>query len=239
VWNKVALPQVQHTLRAAFTTWGLPEQLRLDNGYPWGHRAELPTVVALWLVGLGVGVHFNPPRQPQDNGVVEKSHGTSTNWVEPEQCDGVEELERALVESDRMQRQEYPLSQGRSRVQLFPGLGQKRRDYQDPPESDRWQESLARVYLGQSLATRWVSSQGKVSVYARDYQVGLQHRGKKVFVQYDAQTRGWLFTDVRGVRLCTHPAEQITADRIRGLSISAKASKNPPNPDPPGPGTGR
>jgi hypothetical protein len=226
VWNKVGLPWVQQSLREAFTHWGLPGLLRLDNGYPWGHRAELPTALALWLVGLGVAVHFNPPRQPQDNGVVEKSHGTSTNWVEPQECPSVEALQDALWESDRLQREEYPLAGGKTRRELFAELGQKRRGYVREQEAQQWQEPLAQSYLGQALASRWVSSQGKVSVYARNYQLGLQHRGKKVFVQFDAESREWLFTDRQGVRLCKHPAEQVTRERLLGLSISAKASKN-------------
>jgi hypothetical protein len=226
VWNKVSLPGVQQSLREVFTRWGLPALLRLDNGYPWGHRNELPTALALWLAGLRVELHFNPPRQPQDNGVVEKSHGTSVNWVEPQQCFSVETLQVALLESDQLQRQEYPLVAGKSRWELFAGLGQKHREYDPQQEAQQWQEALAQTHLSRALVTRRVSVQGKVSVYARDYQVGLQHKGKKVFVQFDSDTREWLFTNAEGVRLCQHPAEQITRERIRELSISAKASKN-------------
>jgi hypothetical protein len=43
-------------LRRAFADWGRPERFRVDNGVPWGSWGDLPTDLALWLIGLGVGV---------------------------------------------------------------------------------------------------------------------------------------------------------------------------------------
>src|SRR5437879_4946564 len=83
VWNCVPPAAVQAQFRQAFTRWGRPERLRLDNGLPWGGWNDLPTALALWLVGLGVDLLFNPPRQPQRNGVVEKSQDTGQRWCEP------------------------------------------------------------------------------------------------------------------------------------------------------------
>ena len=40
--------------------------------------------LALWLIGLGIEVIWNPPRCPQANGVVERSQGTGKRWAEPE-----------------------------------------------------------------------------------------------------------------------------------------------------------
>src|ERR671934_175688 len=71
---------VQPLLRQAFGRWGLPGGLRVDNGKPWGSWSDLPTALALWLLGLGIELHWNPPRQPQRNGVVERSQGTGKRW---------------------------------------------------------------------------------------------------------------------------------------------------------------
>jgi hypothetical protein len=226
----VSLPTLQGCLREVFTQWGLPDTLRLDNGYPWGHSSELPTALTLWLAGLDLPCQFNPPRQPRFNGVVEKSHDTSSNWAEPQQCGSVEELQSALLEADRLQREEYPLVDGLARLDLFATLPGKRRAYHPEQEVEQWQESLARACLGQTLASRRVSKQGKVSVYARDYHVGLQHRGQAVFVQYDSEQGEWLFSDRHGVCWCRQKAEQITRERLLGLSISAKESKNQVEP---------
>ena len=85
-FNQVPLGQVQQQLRAGFRRWGLPEALRVDNGSPWGSWSDLPPPLALWLVGLGLRLLWNPPRRPQANGVVERSHGVAQAWAEPRRC---------------------------------------------------------------------------------------------------------------------------------------------------------
>ena len=54
--------------------------------HPLGLGRELPTDLALWLIGSGVEIIWNPPRRPQDNGVVEHSQGTGKRWAEPATC---------------------------------------------------------------------------------------------------------------------------------------------------------
>ena len=73
---------------------------------------------------------------------------------------------------------------------------------------------------------RQVDSQGKVTVYARPYYVGILHKHRRACVQYDPDAGEWVFSDDRGVQWCRHRAEQITAARIRALDISAKPSRN-------------
>jgi transposase InsO family protein len=62
-------------IRRAFGCWGRPGGLRVDNGSPWGLKSGLPPDLALWLIGLGVGLSWIPPRPPQSNGKVERCHG--------------------------------------------------------------------------------------------------------------------------------------------------------------------
>src|SRR5262249_56187880 len=68
-WNMVAARQVQAVLRRVFRRWGRPRRFRLDNGIPWGSMVDLPSELTLWLLGLDIGITFNPPRRPHDNGV--------------------------------------------------------------------------------------------------------------------------------------------------------------------------
>ena len=39
------VPEVQRVWREWFAQWGLPEELRLDNGCPWGGWFDLPTAL--------------------------------------------------------------------------------------------------------------------------------------------------------------------------------------------------
>jgi hypothetical protein len=226
VWNKVAMEQTQERLRDAFVRWGLPLALRLDNGFPWGNWSELPTALALWVVGLGVGLKFNPPRRPRDNGVVERSHGVSKTWAEVATCRSAAELQERIDDLDKIQREEYPVFKSKSRWVLFPSLASNPRPYSREWEEANWQEQRTREYLAEQVARRKVDKQGKVKVYARSYYVGILHQHRPCCVQYNPDGGEWIFSDENGVQWCRQPAEQITAARIRTLDVSAKPSRN-------------
>src|SRR5438132_5785588 len=65
-WARVPAQAVQEQLRLAFGHWGLPGRFRVDNGWPWGSHGDFPTELSLWLIGLGLGIHWNNPRSPQE-----------------------------------------------------------------------------------------------------------------------------------------------------------------------------
>src|SRR5262249_10523303 len=99
-WNTVPVDEVQAVLRQTFRRWGRPWCFRVDNGTPWGSSGDLPTDLALWLLGLAIATTANPPRRPQDNGVVERSQGTGKRWAEPGTCADATELQQRLQEMD-------------------------------------------------------------------------------------------------------------------------------------------
>ena len=74
------------------------------------------------LAGLGVEVKANPPRRPQDNGVVERSQGTGKRWAEPHRAASAGELQANIDAMDRRQRESYPYGTFRSRLEAYPSL---------------------------------------------------------------------------------------------------------------------
>jgi hypothetical protein len=218
----VTPPTVQALLRQVFALWGLPETLRWDNGLPWGSWNDLPTALALWLVGLGVDLIFNPPRQPQYNGIVEKSQDTGQRWCEPHRCQTVAELQARLDDMDRLQREDYPSLQGRSRLCVFPELRQVARPYTAAWEQSAWNLRRAQDYLAGFVAVRQANKQGQVSIYARRVSVGALHRGKPIIVQYDPDEQAWLLADLEGRVLRQVAAPEISRERILAVDISAK-----------------
>jgi hypothetical protein len=222
VFNKVSAIQVQTALRQAFACWGLPEQLGLDNGLPWGGWNDLPTALALWLVGLGIRVNFLPPGQKQLNGVVERSQGTGQRWCEPATCATAQELQNRLEEMDRIQREEYPSFPAGSRQTVFPQLQQVKRPYTRAWEEEHWDLSLAQQYLSGHTALRRANKQGQVSVYAHRYSMGAKQRRKAVQVYYDPGAGEWVFVEEASSRLLRrYQAVEITRERIRTLQISS------------------
>jgi hypothetical protein len=215
--------QVRAALRGAFTRWGKPLTCRVDNGGPWGASGnDLPPDLALWLIGLGIDVHWNDPRSPQQNGTVERSQGTGKRWAEPWQCASVEELQERLQEMDVIQREIYPSIEGRSRAETFPGLKHSGRRYSAREEAGEWDQQRVLQHLSGYVVTRKVDKNGDVWLYHRSHYVGIMHRGKTVNVMVDPQECAWLFVDKEGRQLRSRPATELAAERIRSLTVGKR-----------------
>jgi len=211
---------VQAQLRRAFARWGRPAALRVDNGQPWAQpREDLPTELALWLAGLGVAVHYNPPRQPYRNGVVERSQGVSKAWAEPQTCRSPGELQARLAAMDEVQRAAYPHTDGRPRLQAYPGLAHSGRPYSAAWERRHWDLRAAREHLAGYAVPRRVRGGGSISVYERDLFVGGRYAGQVVYVQFDPVAVAWVAADQRDVQLRRWPAPEICRKRIVSLSV--------------------
>jgi len=206
-------------LRKLFARWGLPESLRIDNGMPWGSRGDLPTDLACWLAGLGVGLLINPPRRPQANGVIERYQGVG-KWGEPQSCRSAAELPRRMDELDRWQRDLYPTRDGRPRCEVYPGLKHSGRRYTPAREKAMWELRRAWAWVGAHLVRRLVDSQGKVSLSNRPYTVGLKWSGQEIWVGFDPECGEWMFQDEGGHEIRRQTAPELSAERILAPDVT-------------------
>lgn len=218
-FTQVPSGRVQAELRRSFKHWGRPLSVRVDNGYPWGSWGDLPTPLALWLVGLGIGVIWNPPRRPQDNGVVERSQGLAWNWAEPDRCKNVGELQHRLDEADRVQRGSYPYGSFQSRLEAYPGLVHSGRSYSTTWERGSWSWESVLTYMAERMVRRKVDRFGKIGLYHDKPYVGLPNRGKEVVVHFDPVTTEWVISDPTGVELCRRPLRQFDAKGLCRLPV--------------------
>jgi hypothetical protein len=219
-WSRVTPDAVRTELRRAFARWGLPRSLRVDNGTPWGSHGDFPTDLSLWVLGLGLAMHWNNPRSPEENGVVERSQGTSNRWCEPWTCATPEELQDRLGRMDRLDRESDPYREGLSRMAFFPALTHSGRPYDPALESESWQWSRVAGHLATYVVTRRVDSAGHVSLYNRCRYVGRIHQGKQVYVMYDPNRNEWVFADGDGHQLRSMPAEELSRQSVMDLKVS-------------------
>ncbi len=68
-------PTVQRALRQIFERYGLPAEMLMDNGSPWGKAEEL-SELAVWLIRLGIWITHGRPHHPQTQGKDERFHRT-------------------------------------------------------------------------------------------------------------------------------------------------------------------
>lgn len=197
----------------------------MDNGAPWGTRGDLPTDLELWLLGVEVGVAPNPPRRPQDNGVVERSQGTGKRWGEPWTCDSPEELQERLTKMDTIQRQEYPSLAGRSRWETFPQLVHSGRPYTPEWEEAQWSLAPVVANLAGYAVRRRVDSSGTISLHNRRHYIGTIHKKKNVYVMFDPETIEWVVADDAGRQLSRQPANHINREDIMRLTVSLRDSR--------------
>jgi hypothetical protein len=198
--------------------------LRTGQRVSWLRIVDECSGAVLWTFvfppGRLVDVDWNPPRRPQDNGVVERSQGTAKRWAEPGACATVAELQRRMEEMDGIQRQEYPSIDGRSRLEAFPQLVHSGRAYTPGWERAHWSLAAVAAHLAKNVVPRRVDRSGMVSVYNRNHYVCIIHKGKTVHVMFDPTASEWIFADEKGQQLRTRHAPEISRKAIIGLMVT-------------------
>jgi hypothetical protein len=211
--------------RSTFTRWGLPQGVRVDNGYPWGTPRDLPTELALWLIGLGLEVIWNPPAQPRENPKVERCQGVAAAWAEPHTCAGPAELSNHLDWVCQMQWRQYPSIAGSPRAAAFPQLLVPRRCYQRSQEPELWELDRVDQWFAKRIWSRRVGRNGVISMYGHRRSLGRAYQGQEVVVRFDAENRHWVVANQAGEILARFLAWELSRERILSLAVGRKRSK--------------
>ena len=221
---RVAVDDVRAVLEGWFTRWGLPGELRLDNGFPWGAFSALPPDLALWLLGGGIGLVWNRPRHKQGNAVVERAHGVCQRWVEPETCPSAAELQGRLDTFTALQRERYPYHGAASRLAVFPALAHRGRPYDPATATTTWDARRVWQALAHRVIRRRVDQVGRISLANRALGVDRAWAGQDVTVRLAVVDAApvWHIHDARGTLLRQHPAPELSRERILALAVSRR-----------------
>ena len=204
------------------TEWGRPEQMRLDNGMPWGTQSTLPSAMGLWLVGLGIELRDGRPARSTDNAVVERSHGVLDQWVVPEQCADFTDCQQQLTWAVQTQRERYRLANRQTRRQSYPGLYTNERSYSPDAEPQQWSLDRVRHYLARFHFQRKVERNGQITLFANHYSAGRQYARQYIEIQLDASTDQWVMRDEYGHELRRQPAKELSYELISQLRLAKR-----------------
>ena len=220
LWSLVGPARTRQALRDLFTDGGLPAGLRVANGVPWGAPGDLPSELALWLIGLGVRGHHNRPRCCQENGKVERSHGVLGTWAEPAKCADAAALQTALTAACRFQRETYPALRGQTRATAYPALMAGGRSSAPAREATLFDERRVWTDRGSKRWRRRVDKVGRIAVSNRPLGVGKRGKGQMVTRQFDAAQVAWMVRDDAGTELARHAAPELSRERILALDVA-------------------
>ena len=219
-------PSVGTCPRAAIQTMfrgssrlGPPRPRAVDNGYPWGTPRDLPSELALWLIGLGVEPIWNPPGQP-----TLQSQGGAVQRPDPA-VGRAAYLHRlppgggGAGRVGRTQREEYPAIRGQTRMEVFPQLGTPRRVYRPDREAALWDLARVDAFLAQGCWRRQPTAMEDLDLRARP--IGRPGLGTtRVGGAVRCASRCWLVSNQDGELVKQFPANELTRERIIALAVS-------------------
>ena len=166
--------------------------MRFDNGLPWGTASPVPSALALWLAGLDIQPLLGRPGRSTDNAVVERAHGVLNGWVQPAQCATFEQLGTQLARFVTLQREQYPVTEGRSRLQCYPALTTVQHPYDPVQDELLWSEQAMFDHLATWRFRRKVELNGRLTLLNREYSVGRDYKRRTLTIQLDATTHHWV-----------------------------------------------
>lgn len=210
---------VRERLIKVFRRYGLPLQMLMDNGSPWGSAGEqLLTALEVWLIQLGIRVTHGRPYHPQTQGKDERFHRTLTAEVlngrsfrDTEDCQAAFDRWRLVYNHERPH-QAIDLEPPASRYEI---------------SSRRMPEELPSIEYGPADMVRKVDAQGFISFKGRSIRVGKALRRQPIALR-PTNADGGL-----SVHFCAHQIGLIdlrTEKKVCGFVDIASAMPTTPQP---------
>jgi len=211
--------EYQRVLRRAFICYGLPEQLSLDHDsafYDNRSASPFPSVIHLWLIGLGVQVRFIHKRPPLEHARIERHHQTIAGQAFVGQTFAdVTALQRSLQARMLFLNQEYPTRalDGQPPFQAFPQARHSSRFYSLDAEKQLLDMQCIYDYLQSGRWFRQVSSVGTFSLGGHIYNATTRFAEQTLEITFDGATR----------KLICLPEKETTAFQldVQGLTKAA------------------
>ncbi len=163
---------VKGQLTATFRRYGLPEQMLMDNGSPWGSdREPQHTPLTVWLLQLGVAVSHSRPYHPQTQGKDERFHRSLKVEVLAHRV--FSDFERMQLRFDEWR---HCYNHWRPHEALHMKVPADR--YQVSQRS--FPEQLPPLEYGSTDQVRKVQGDGKIFFHNHEFHVGKAFRGHSV-----------------------------------------------------------
>jgi hypothetical protein len=223
---KLTTTQVQQDCRVAFAEWGLPDAIQTDQAsiFVDADPTPFPAQLTLWWVGLGI--EHRLISSPKRNGCIERGHRTlNERTLVDQHFDDAEKLQ-AQIDADWYELNAECASRakgchGQPPLLAHPELLAPRRPYGPEWELDLFDLSRVDEYLATHTWIRRVSEVGQVSLGGHRYGLGVAWAGQTVVVDFDAEQRQFVFTQIQPKPKRGQAQSQLPMLRLdaKGLSV--------------------
>lgn len=187
--------EYQRLLRRAFIRYGLPEQISLDHDsafYDNTSASPFPSMLHLWLVGLGVQVRFIRKRPPLEHSRIERHHQTiAAQAFQGQTFADVSDLQYSLQARLLFLNSEYPTRalHGLPPFEAFPDSRHSDRFYSPELEEQLLDMQGIYEYLQNGRWFRQVSSVGTFSLGGYLYNATTHFAEQTLEITFDSVTR--------------------------------------------------
>jgi len=220
------LQEYQQVLRRAFIRYGMPEQISLDHDsafYDNKSASPFPSVIHLWLIGLGVQVRFIHKRPPMEHSRIERHHQTIANQAfEGQTFADVDILQRSLQARMLFLNLEYPTRalDGQPPFQAFPQARHSSRIYS--PESEEQILDMQRVYdyLKSGRWFRQVCSAGTFTLGGYGYNATRRFAGQTLEITFNDTTRKLVCLPEKETATFQFDIQGLTKAKLMGNSLA-------------------
>lgn len=212
----------QCALRMAFIENGLPEKIQTDHEavfYENKGKSPFPTILHLWLIGLGIGQVFSRFHQPTDQAKVERMHQT----IEKQTLEGIvhqnwESLFNLCQQRRKFLNETFPCSTlgNKPPYQAFPQARHSGRYYHPQLEPDMIDLNRIYAFLEKGKWFRAVSKLGSVSIGGQVYYLSGIKGKAQVQVLFNAKSLMLSFYDVKERLLHKIPIKGINKKALMG-----------------------
>jgi transposase len=221
--------EYQRVLRRAFIRYGLPEQISLDHDsafYDNKSASPFPSVIHLWLIGLGVQVHFIRKRPPLEHSRIERHHQTIAGQAfEGQAFADIADLQRSLQTRLLFLNLEYPTRalNGQPPLQTFPQARHSGRLYSPGVEEQMLDMQRIYDYLQSGRWFRQVSSVGIFSLGSYVYNATTRYAEQTIEITFDGTTRKLICLPEEGTATFQFDIQGLTKSVLMGDAVALPA----------------
>jgi hypothetical protein len=212
----------QAALRLAFTDWGLPLALQTDHEsvfYDNKSKSPFPTPLHLWLVALGVTLHFGRVGRPTDQAMTERSHQLWTGQV----VQGATFADWQALWDALYQRRDFlntvlPCTTlgGQPPLVACPQARHSGRPYRLGQEAALLDMKRLDTWLARGRWFRRVAHNGTISLGGTVYYVGGKWKQQQLEIVFDPDTRRFRCFDAAANLLKELPLQGISVEGLMG-----------------------